>query len=110
MDPRYDIISEQIKLHPEPINSREVPHPDTRILNLKLRLTQAAMCHQYARTEYENTLCVIRRGELLEEMEMYHSSYQAARDGLYILNPGALNELEMELRSQKQLVFGEYHA
>lgn len=110
MDPRYDIISEQIKLHQEPINSCEVPHPDTRILNLKLRLTQAAMCHQYARAEYENTLCVIRRGELLEEMEMYHKSYQTAREGLYILNPGALKELEMELRSQKQLVFGEYHA
>jgi len=91
-------------------------HPDVargqegQILGLKLQLTQAAMCHEYARMEYERTLCVMRRGELLEEMELYHEDYLQARDQLDRSYPDIVTELELEIRSQKQLIFGSYHA
>jgi hypothetical protein len=86
----------------------ESVHQDNRLLNLKLQMTQAAMCHKYACLEYERTICVVRRGELQDEMSMYHDSYQVAREQLTSLNPELQRELELEICSQKQFVFGEY--
>ncbi len=84
--------------------------PETQLLSWKLQLAQSAMCHQYARMEYERTVCVIRREELQEEMGLYYEDYLEARSQLCRLNPGLLDEVEAELRTQKQLVFGDFHA
>ena len=81
-----------------------------RLQDLQLQMTRAAMCHQYAQLEYERTVCCLRRGELLEEMELYHKDYQQARVHIAHFHPELLEELELDLRAQKQLVFGQYQA
>jgi len=81
-----------------------------QLTSLKLRLTQVAMCHEYSRMEYDRTVCIMRRGELMEEMGMYQADYQEARSHLERVNPELLDKLEAELRIQKQMVFTEYHA
>ena len=98
------------KLPVTPARSDWQLHPETQLLSWKLQLTQSAMCHQYARMEYERTICVMRRGELMEEMALYHADYHDARAQLARFQPERLAELEFELRCQKQLVFGKYDA
>lgn len=83
---------------------------DMQILGLKLQLTQAAMCHEYARMEYDNTVCIMRRGELQEEMELCHRDYQEARFHLSNRDPQLLFALEREISFQKQLVFSQNEA
>ncbi len=104
-------IAEEQERQPVPaLSPDEAVQLSTEVLSLKLQLTQAAMCHEYARMEYERSVCVIRRGELLDEMEMYHGDYLEARARLGHCNPALLSELELEIRSQKTLVFGSLHS
>ena len=82
----------------------------TRLQDMELQMTRAAMCHQYALLEYDRTVCLIRRGELLEEMELYHRDYQQARLHLAHFHPEKVQDLEMDLKAQKLLVFSGYQA
>jgi len=88
-----------------PVHPSDVKRPMSRLQDLKLRLTRAAMCHQYAQIEYDRTLCVVRRGELLDEMALYHKDYRDVRINIAHFHPEILEELELDLRAQKQLVF-----
>ncbi len=92
------------------IEAQEPTVFNPQLTNLKLQLTQAAMCHEYARMEYDKTICVMRRGELVDEMGMYQSDYLEARQHLNEVDPQLLQTIELELRAQKQQVFSEYHA
>lgn len=83
---------------------------ETEILGFKLQMTQAAICHEYARTEYDKTLCVMRRGELQNEMGVYQQNYLEARAYLQLRDASQVEALEHEIRTQKQLVIQEFHA
>ena len=105
----YPQLEAPLELNPPAL----VPTTDAasvRLQDLQLQMTRAAMCHQYAQMEYEGTVCCLRRGELLEEMELYHQDYQQARVHIAHFHPEILTELELDLRAQKQLVFGHYQA
>ena len=82
----------------------------TKLQDMELQMTRAAMCHQYALLEYDETVCMIRRGELLEEMELYHRDYQQARVHLSHFHPDKVQDLELDLKAQKLLVFNGYQA
>ena len=78
---------------------------EARLQDMQIQMTRAAMCHQYAQMEYDRTVCFMRRGELLEEMELYHRDYEQARVHLEHFHPDKLSDLELDLKAQKLLVF-----
>lgn len=92
------------------LSPEQVKDQDGSLLGIKLQMTQAAMCHEYARAEFDNTLCVIKRGQLQDEMELYHRSYREARNSLALRDPGLADSLERDILHQKQLVFGNFQA
>lgn len=82
----------------------------TRLLSLKLQMTQASLCHEYARLEHDKTVCITRRGELQDEMGAYHQTYQDAKGALLEEDPCLVQEIEHDLLCQKQLVFNDLQA
>lgn len=87
-----------------PLDSAAVVDP---LLAMRLQMTRATMCHHYAQMEYDRTVCLLRRGELEDEMELYHRDYAEARQQILSEDPDLLQKLEMDLQMQKQLVFGD---
>lgn len=79
----------------------------THLLSLQLQMTHASLCHEYARTEYAQSVCAIRRGELEDEMAAYHETYEAAKQALSHVNPALATQIEYDLRCEKQLVFSD---
>ena len=82
-------------------NSEETP-------NLELVLVTASMNHEYAKKEMEKARSFHKREELLQRMSHLKRLYFDAREALAVVDPTRLNELEEELRLEKQKVFQEY--
>lgn len=76
--------------------------------NLELVLVTASMNHEYAKKELEKTRSFQKRQELLSRMAHLKELYFNARATLATLEPHKLEELENELRLEKQNVFSEY--
>lgn len=107
------LINPGIEPHQEPSPPAAAWAPEegaARLQDMELQMTRAAMCHQYALLEYDRTVCIIRRGELLEEMELYHRDYQQARLHIAHFHPQKVQDLELDLKAQKLLVFSGYQA
>ncbi len=83
---------------------------DTHLLSLQLQMTQASLCHEYARMEHRQSVCVLRRGELEEEMAAYHETYEDAKRLLGEENQALVTEVEQDLLCQKQVVFADFDA
>jgi hypothetical protein len=78
------------------------------LLSFQLLMTRAAMCHAYAMMEYDSTICVMRRGELQDEMDTYRSDYQSAKGELARHDLALAQDIETDLHFQKQIIFSEY--
>ena len=83
---------------------------DSDLVNLQMILVTSSLNHEYASHEFEKTESYHRRQELLERMAHLKSLYFVARKKLHYYNPNKLEQIESELRIQKQNVFNEHLA
>jgi len=77
-------------------------------VNLELVLVTTSMNHEYAKKELEKTSSFHKRQELLTRMAHLKELYFNARATLAAREPQKLEELERELRLEKQSVFSEH--
>jgi len=87
-----------------PVGSRE------HILNLQLSMATSSVNHEYARIEYEESVNIDRKEELLHYMSECRQRYDEARDELSCVNPLILETFESDLAAQKRSTMVHYHA
>lgn len=80
------------------------------LLELQLMMATSSINHEYARMEFEDTLNVERKEELLDYMHECRAQYFEARENLAGYDPYALVEFEQDLMKQKQVMLTNYIA
>lgn len=80
------------------------------LLNLQLVMATTSVNHEYARMEYEETIDMERKEELMNFMGECRQKYEDAREELSNLNPLILETFENELVIQKKTTMVHYHA
>lgn len=79
---------------------------------LKLQLTMAtnSINHEYARMEFDDTLDIDRKEELLEYMSACRQKYFEARESLTTYDSHAVAEFEADLLEQKFKTLNRFNA
>lgn len=87
-----------------------VANSKDRLLELQMTMATSSINHEYARIEYEDSLDIERKDELLDFMNDCHSKYQEAREKLAVVSPNTLEIFEKDLAHQKQSTITHYNA
>lgn len=91
---------------------KKLVEPGSRehILNLQLVMATTSVNHEYARMEYEDTIDIERKEELMHYMHECREKYEEAREELSCVNPLVLEKFENDLAHQKRTTMVHYHA
>lgn len=83
---------------------------DASVLKLQLAMATNSINHEYARMEFEDTLDVERKEELLHYMNDCREKYFEARESLQVFDSGAVQEFEADLLMQKRTTLNQFNA
>ena len=83
---------------------------DNAVLQLQLTMATSSINHEYARLEFDDTLDVERKEELLGYMNDCREKYFEARQSLMTFDPYAVQDFEADLLLQKQKTLNQFNA
>lgn len=83
---------------------------DPSMLKLQLTMATNSINHEYARMEFDDTLDVDRKEELLNYMNECREKYFEARESLMVFDSTAVQEFEADLLIQKKTTLNQFNA
>jgi len=100
---------EYVAIEPIQLESDQIDDSN-KIVQLQLAMATSSINHEYARVEYDDTLDVDRKEELLDYMNACRQKYFEARETLENYDPYALQEFESDLMQQKMETLQNFNA